>query len=102
MCYYVDHIKAMSNCRYFRSLLNFMMITIVLIVCVYTFGRFCLYVGILNITVYNNSPTNTYVQKVTFNGKLIDLIHSPFIEHKELTLGGTLKFWMTSNTLQFS
>lgn len=46
---------------------------------------------ILEIKATNLSETNLYIEKATFNGKKLD---RPFLDHRELSNGGKLKFLM--------
>lgn len=52
------------------------------------------YIGSLTVIAYNNSDSNTHVQKATINGKAIDLKGHPFVDHKDIANGGMLEFWM--------
>ena len=47
----------------------------------------------LEITAYNASRENIYVQKAVIGNRVIDLKNGPFIYHNEL-VNSTLKFWM--------
>lgn len=50
--------------------------------------------GKLSVVAWNNSDSNTHVQKASINGKAIDLVGHPFIDHKDIASGGVLEFWM--------
>lgn len=45
----------------------------------------------LEIQATNLSEKNLYIEKATFNGKKVD---RPFLDHRELSEGGELKFLM--------
>lgn len=43
-----------------------------------------------------NNVSAVYVTNATINGKLIDVARSAFIDHSEISRGGTIEFWMQS------
>ncbi len=51
-----------------------------------------------NIEAINNSRDNIYIQKITLNGKPLT---KAFITHKEITKGGTLRFYMGNKPSKF-
>jgi putative alpha-1,2-mannosidase len=58
--------------------------------------------GPLTIIAHNAAPKNAYVQKVTVNGAVVDLVNAPWFDHSQIAQGGaTLEFWMTPNQPNF-
>ena len=49
--------------------------------------------NVLVVEAIDNSPTNVYVSRITWNG--VDLT-APYIEHAQIVAGGTLAFYMAA------
>jgi putative alpha-1,2-mannosidase len=56
-------------------------------------------VGDLRIIANNASESNVYVAKLTVNGRQVDMINSPFVDHSEIAAEAELVFYMTSAPL---
>lgn len=52
--------------------------------------------GILNIQVHNGSDDNVFVTRVAVDGRIVDLLNNPFLDHgKDIVGGRQIDFWMS-------